>query len=327
MSNITIDSTLYTRIFEKADQAFIAYLATTSNSIISAITPAAVVLLSVYIMLWGWSMMRGVINEPITDGVTRIVRLSIISGIALSSGYYSGYVTDWVWSTPESISEIISGRESRTSISFLDLLLSRFFTLGNIYMEKAELESTMGVPDLQLFFSSIAILITGVAVTAYTAFLFILSKMALAILLAVGPIFITLSIFEATKKFLDAWIGQVLNYVFLVMLTAACVKLILIFIEQYFVIMRNIETNIGDAMQLVAITSIGFLILLQMPSLASGLGGGVALSTLSSLSWSYRKASEVGKGAMRIASGATLADSRARRKRKVDMARWAAKNR
>lgn len=246
MSNITIDSTLYTRIFEKADQAFITYLAATSGSIISAITPAAIVLISIYVMLWGWSMMRGLINEPLTDGVTRIVRLAIITGIALSSGYYSGYITEWIWSTPEAISRIISGRESRNSISFLDLLLSRFFTLGNMYMEKAELESTMGVPDLQLFFSSIAILIAGVFVTAYTAFLFILSKMALAILLAVGPIFITLSIFEATKRFLDAWVGQVVNYIFLIMLTAACVKLILVFIEQYFVIMRNTE-KIGRA--------------------------------------------------------------------------------
>ena len=323
---ITIDTNLFSKIFQKADQGFISYMGSTTASIISAIAPAITVLLTIYVMLWGWSMIRGVIDEPITDGVTRIVRLAIIAGIAMSAGLYAGYVTEWIWATPDAIAKVISGKDPKGSIQFLDQLLGRFFTLGNKFMEAAEQDSTMGIPDLVLFFSSLAILVMGVIVTAYTAFLFILSKMALAVLLSVGPIFIALAIFESTKKFLDAWIGQVLNYVFLIMLTAACVKLILVFIEFYFVIMLNTEPNIGDALQLVAIALIGFLVLMQMPSVASGLGGGVALSTLGGIGWAYKKLRGSVKGAGNVMSGKTLADMRGARKRKADMARWASRN-
>lgn len=322
----TINSTIFSTIFQKTDQGVVAFIGSTSSAVASSIAPAVTVLLSVYIMLWGWSMMRGVIDEPITDGITRIVRLSVITGIALTAGLYSQYVADWIWNSPDAIAKVVIGRDARNSINFLDTLISRFFTLANNFLIAAERESRYGIPDLTLFFSGISLLIMGVIVTGYAAFLFILGKLSLAILLGVGPIFIALAIFETTKKFLDSWIGQVLNYVFLVMLTAACVKIILVLIEQYFVIMLNTEPNLGDAMQMIAISLIGFLILMQMPSVASGLGGGVALSTLNGIGWAYSKIRSGGKSGLKLASGKTLTTLRADRKRKADMARWASRN-
>lgn len=324
--SLNIDSSLFSKIFQKADQGFNHYLTSTTSSVVSAITPAAITLLSIYVMLWGWSMLRGVISEPIMDGVTRIVRLSVICGIALSAGFYSGYVSDWLWSTPDAIANVIAGRDTPSSITFLDNLLGRFFTLGSKFMTAASQEATMGIPDLQLFFAAISILLIGIVVTSYTAFLFILSKMALAVLLSVGPIFIFLSTFEATKKFCDSWIGQVLNYVFLIMLTAACVKLILVFIEHYFVVMINAEPNIGDAIQLVGIALIGILVLIQTPSIASSLGGGVAISTLGGMGWALQKIKKTGNSTVKLLNGETLADRRAAKKRRADLARWAARN-
>lgn len=326
MSVVTINSTVFSTIFQKTDQGIISFIGSTSAAIASSIAPAVTVLLTIYVMLWGWSMIRGVIDEPITDGITRIVRISAITGIALTAGLYSQFVSDWIWNTPDAIAKVVVGRDARNSINFLDNLISRFFTLANNFLIAAEREARYGIPDLTLFFSGISLLIVGLFVTGYAAFLFILGKLSLAILLGVGPIFIALAIFETTRKFLDAWIGQVLNYVFLVMLTAACVKIILVFIEQYFVIMLNTEPNIGDAMQMIAISLIGFLILMQMPSVASGLGGGVALNTLSSIGWAYNKIRSGGKSSLKLISGKTLTNLRADRKRKADMARWASRN-
>ena len=76
--------TLYQTILTKADAGFISFIGSTSASVAGSIKPVATTLLMIYVMLWGWSMMRGVIEEPITDGVTRIVRLSIIVAIAIS---------------------------------------------------------------------------------------------------------------------------------------------------------------------------------------------------------------------------------------------------
>lgn len=324
---INIDANLYSRIVEKINDGVLSFLSTSTSAIISATTPSIITFLAIYIVLWGWAMMRGLINEPIGDGVARIVRLSLIAGLSTSLGLYAGYISEWIWETPDALAKIISGEDATSSVVFLDNLLSRFFTLASGFIRFSERESTLGIPDLTLFFSAIGILVAGVLTTAYAAFIFILTKMALAVLLSIGPIFIGLAIFEATKKFLEAWIGQVLNYVFLTMLCAACVKLVLVLIEHYFVVMINTEPNIGDAMQLIAIALIGFLVLLQMPSIASGLGGGVALSTLNALGWAASKLRNSGKSTLNIVNGKTLADHRGSRKRKADLARWAARAR
>lgn len=323
---ISLDSTLYTKTLEKIDVGLVSYISSTSSSVIQSITPGVGVLLSIYVMLWGWSMLRGLISEPIMDGVTRIVKLSVITGIALSAGTYSNYITDWVWNAPESIARVVSGQDSTASVSFLDLLLGKFFSLGNNFMLAAEQDSTLGIPDLSMFISSMGILLAGVILTAYSAFLLILGKMSLAILMAVGPIFIALSIFETTRKFLDAWISQTLNYVFLIMLTAACIKLVLVLVEHYFRATEISEPNIGDALQLIALSMIGFLVLIQMPNIASSLGGGVALTTLNSIGWTYEKMKGASASTRRVITGQALAESRAARKRRADMAKWAARN-
>ncbi len=46
----------------------------------------------------------------------------------------------------------------------------------------------------------------------YAMFLIALSSIALAVLLALGPLFIGLLFFDATRRFFSAWIAQLANY-------------------------------------------------------------------------------------------------------------------
>ena len=277
-------------------------------------------------MLWGWSMIRGVIEEPITDGVTRIVRLSIICGLALSTSYYSSYITDWIWKTPDALAKIVSGQDGKTGLNFLDGLLNEFFDLASDYIDDAyKKKNTVGIPDLMLLAIGWAVYVAGIVVTGYAAFLFMLAKMALSTLLAVGAIFILMAIFESTKKFLDAWIGQVANYIFLVMLTSAVCKLLLIHIDSY--IPENMKgLTVANAIQLIAISMVGILVLMQVPTIASALGGGAAIGTLGAIGAAWSKMRGAAKSAGNLLSGKTLTNMRAARKRKADMAAWAKEN-
>ena len=42
----------------------------------------------------------------------------------------------------------------------------------------------------------------------YTMFLLALSKIALSVLIALGPIFMALLLFETSKRFFESWIAQ-----------------------------------------------------------------------------------------------------------------------
>lgn len=268
------------------------YVSDTATSVINAITPVATTLVAIYVALWGWSMMRGIISEPITDGAWRILRLTFILAIALSLGRYSTYLADFLWGAPDALaSVVVGGYSSTTSIQFLDTLLSKMYDYGHAFYDAANANSTLGIPDLGQLASAILIWAAGVLVTGYAAFLYALSKMALAIILAVGPIFVLLTIFEPTKRFFDAWIGQALNYVFTVMLTAATAGLILSILQTFLgtpsVIANMAAPEIPGAIPAIVFSIIGLLVLMQVPSIASALGGGVAIGTLGAVGWAY----------------------------------------
>jgi type IV secretion system protein VirB6 len=292
----------YSRMFTELNNALTSYVSDTATNIIGAITPVATTLVAIYVMLWGWSMMRGVISEPITDGVGRIVRLALIVGIALQLGLYNGFLADWLWNTPDSLASYVGGGSGTGNAAYLDTLMSKMYDFGDAYYQKSMAnKNTFGIPDMGLLIMAWAIWVVAVAATGYGAFLLALAKMALAVALGVGPIFILLTIFEPTKRFFDAWIGQVLNYVFLVMLSAATIKLIMTILEKYLSDASGMvlaDPSLNQALPAIVFSIIGALALVQMPAMASALGGGVAIGTLGAVSWAYGK-TRGGMSAMR----------------------------
>lgn len=291
----------YSRMFTELSNALTSYVSNTAASVIGAITPVATTLVTIYVMLWGWSMMRGVISEPITDGVGRIVRLAVIVGVALQMGLYSGFFSDWLWNAPDALASYVGGGNGTTNAAYLDGLMSKMYDFGDAYYQKAQANANaIGIPDLSMMAMAWAVWAVGVIATGYGAFLLALAKMGLAVALGVGPIFILLTIFEPTKRFFDAWIGQVVNYVFLVMLSAATIKLIMAILEKYLTDASGVVADpaLDQALPAIVFSIIGALALMQMPAMASALGGGVALGTLGAVSWAYGK-TRSGMAAMR----------------------------
>lgn len=292
------DFHFFTDTINRVSSVLDTYVSSTSSNIVGGFSGVATTLVTIYVVLWGWSMMRGMISEPITDGVTRIVRLTVIVALATNIGLYNAYIAEFLWRAPDALASLVASgySDSTTNANFLDTLFGKMYDFGAAYIEKAH--ATSGVfPDFGLMAAGWAVWIVGGAATLYGAFLLVLSKIALAVLLAVGPIFVLCMVFEGTKRFFDVWIGQALNYIFLVMLTAAMIKLLFTIISMYmdavfgsYAASGGADPNFSEIFPMLAVSGIGVLVLMQMPSIASALGGGVAISTLNAARWTYGKA-------------------------------------
>ena len=293
----------YEDTFNNINAALTTYVSDVATNIIAAITPTTTTLLIIYVMLWGWAMMRGMITEPVTDMINRIMRLTLIIGVALNVGRYNEYLSDFLWNTPDVMAGYISAgfSDGSTNTQYLDNLWSQIYDIGNAFWQTANASDSL-VPDVGMIIIAILIWCAGAAATAYAAFLLVLSKIALAIILGIGPIFILLIMFEPTKRFFDVWMGQALTYVFLVILTAASIKLMLAILLKYLVAFSSsgILANpaISQAFPAIILSVISFLVMMQLPSIASALGGGTAIGTLGAVGWTYGKATG-GASAMR----------------------------
>lgn len=300
----------------KVDAVVATYISSTSQDIMTAFSGAATQLLVIYVMFWGWAMMRGTINEPVMDAMNRFVRLSIILGLSTSIGLYQTYIVDFLWNTPDALAAVITGSPpTANNGQFLDNLFAQQYDFGSQFIEKAKASESF-LPDFVMMIAGLVIWGFSIVIIGYAGFLLILSKFALAILLAIGPIFVLMVIFEPTKRFFEQWLGQCVNFVLLVVLTAAATKMLFGIVEAYMTAINNMNGSGSDAnytqiFPLVFLSIVSILVLLQLPSIASGLGGGVSVSTLGFVNAALNK----------LSGGMAGRDSKSQRKQMMNSAR------
>jgi type IV secretion system protein VirB6 len=278
-------ATLVQKTFDEIDTTLATYINDVATSVIASITPVVTTLLLIYVTLWGWKVITGNTSELVTDGFNRVVKLTLIVSLAVNLGYYNSFVVNFLFNLPSSLANLASTTGGATGIGgFLDSILMDMWDLGTTFQTKAELEAEWGIPNLSLLLSAYVIWLLGLALTIVGAFLLVLSKLALSALLAVGPIFIVLIMFEPTKRLFESWIMQCLNFIFISMLVGAILKLIVTLLSNYLSAYTAVATpsnvEVKGAIPAIFLSVMAILVLLQVTSIASSLAHGISLSSM-----------------------------------------------
>ncbi len=271
---------IVTNFFNFLHSSIEGYVTDTSASIVAAITPVASVCGIIVIMVYGILLMRGSVEAPLMDAIYRGLKLIVILGFALNVGIYQTYIADFFLNAPSHMAAVISGIPTDTDIGqenaapITEFLVASFNLADRLWAEADTF-------DFGNYIMGGIVYVLGTILGAYAAFLFALSSIAVAVLLAVGPIFILLSVFESGKKFLEMWLQQAFNFGFVAVLTAACLRFFLSNVE--FIASKAIEKESPietfDVTTFSVISLIGVLVLRQVMPIASGLAGGMALAT------------------------------------------------
>lgn len=288
--------TFYTVLMSNLDTTVTNFISTSTAAVATSISSAAYSLVTLYVILWGWATLRGTVSEPIGDGIARLIKIVVILTASLNMLYYNGWIVNFFYNTPDALASVVTGIPAASSTSFLDAFMGQMFDMSDSYKSLAN--ASIGFPDLTLLVMSWAIALSGLALTLFGAFLTMLAKVGLAIILALGPIFILTTIFESTKRYFDAWLGYVINFILLIVLVGAGLHLINTIIGTWITTNAGViagSPNFIDALQPIAYSIIGLLTLMQVPSMASSLGGGAAISTLGAMNWAAVKLSSGAK--------------------------------
>lgn len=251
------------------------YIATHTPAIAAAVEPAVVTLATVYVMMWGFLSMTGRIQEPIWEGIKRILLIGLILGIGLRLWIYNGIIVDTFFTAPGQLAAVISGATSPVLV--VDTIWDRGGTVASTLWNKGGVLSG----DFGFYLAGAIVYLIMGAVAVYAFFLLALSKLALAIILAIGPIFICLLFFEATRRFFEAWIAQLANYALIAILSTLVASLMLQVVASYAsqTAARGDAIVTVDALNMVLCASLVFLIMRQVMPIASGLASGIALNT------------------------------------------------
>ena len=123
--------------------------------------------------------------------------------------------------------------------------------------------------------SGVVFIVTALA-TALGFGVIMLAKVALALLVTVGPIFIACALFNATRRFFFGWLAQAVNYLTLFALMITVFELVLALVQQQWPSIDSQSNAEVAGMLFSALCILGAIFFLQTPAIAAGIAGGAS---------------------------------------------------
>ncbi len=259
-----------------------AYVGDNTARLASILEPAMVTLATVYVMAWGYLNLTGQIEEPFRDGLKRILLLAVILGTGLHLWLYNTVIVDTFYKAPAQLAAAVVG--AADPVATIDTIWERGGAVGGSLWARG---SAAAYGEGVGFYVAAAVVwcLMGL-LCVYAMFLIALSSIALAVLLALGPLFIAMLLFDASKRLFAAWIAQLVNYALITVITVMVGALLLQIVQSYATQTAALGSALVtvDALHMVLIAVLVFLLLRQVMPIAAGLAGGVALSSMGFIS-------------------------------------------
>ena len=274
-----------------------AYISVHVAETAAIIEPAAVTLAVIYVMIWGYQHLRGQVDEAVVGGIVRLLTIVVVFGVAIRLWLYHSILVDTFFDAPAQFAARVLG--AADPVSTIDRIWDRGGTVAGVLWDKGGLLTG----DVGYYLAATAIYLLIGFVCVYTMFLMALSRVAVAVLLALGPIFIVLTLFEAGRRFFDAWLHELVNYALVTILTAMVAALMLDLVDAYAqqTAARGSAIMTVDALNLALAAGLVLLLLRQVLPIAARLAGGGALSGFGAVERGAQVMGHYGRGAAAVA--------------------------
>lgn len=266
------------------------YIGQHTAQLAATLQPAIIALATVYVMIWGYLQLMGQSQEPFVSGLKRLITLAVILGCALDLWLYNDVIIDTFSVAPGELAATMIG--AFDSVGIVDQIIFSGGDAANLLIAKGGFLQG----DFSYYIAGFAIYLIVGLTAIYAMFLLTLSKIALTILLALGPLFIALLFFETTKRFFESWIAQMANYAFVTILTVLVSALMMNVVSSAAqqAAAQGGGIQIADAVRVCLAAGLTFLVMRQVMPMAAGLASGLALSSFGMVSallaWGFVRA-------------------------------------
>lgn len=252
-----------------------SYISVHATQTAATIEPVVVTLAVIAVMVWGYLHLSGQIEEPIFEGVKRLLVMVVVFGVGIDLWAYNEVLVDTFFRAPTEFAATIVGASD--PVTLVDSIWDQGGTAAGLLWSRAGVLTG----DAGLYLAAAVVYLMVGFVCIYTMFLISLSRIALAVLLALGPLFIVMTLFTPTRRFFEAWVHELVNYalvsILTVMVAALLLDLVLSYATQTAALGDGLMTV--DALNLAMAAGLVLLVLRQVLPIAARLAGGFALST------------------------------------------------
>jgi type IV secretion system protein VirB6 len=215
------------------DAALKAYVTAASTSMTGYVASLAVGLTALYWLVFGLAAMRGDVNEPMSKITKDVVTMLLVAMVVFTFGNYQNFVIESLYGLVADLTSRMSGGKAESPGALIDAIFTHCvkpageaecIPVGTLFgLLAVKHANWMGIPDISFLIAHVVMLISEVVIVVLCLIPILLSKVALAIYLAIGPFFIMLAMFPQTRSYSSSWLSGALgNALTLVIVAGIC---------------------------------------------------------------------------------------------------------
>jgi type IV secretion system protein VirB6 len=265
---------------QTVQQPFTNGMNATVSSAMSAIQGPLTAVIVLWIIVSGIMVVRGDVDAR--TGVTRLIKVSIIVGILMSTTLYNEYVVSFfTLGLPDWLANSFLGvTGTQPSAHQFDAIWNEADILF------ANAEKNMNFYNVLYSVELGAMRDFVVVPIAVTFLIFEFAKIMMDVIVCIGPFILAGYLFEATKGVADRWVGKLIGLTILTLLIDIVLSIILDGDRSYYNVsmtsltITTVAETVTICIQFVVFLALGCLITGFLPAIASYLGGGISFSPL-----------------------------------------------
>lgn len=254
-----------------------------TGDFIGQITPLFVACFSFYVLLVIWDYYNSSLDVLAVDFIKKCCGWMLIIGLSLAPASYMK-LAHIIYGLPDEIAGIFAGGY-KVDASAMDaswkLLMDLLDKISEIHDQHQWYE--IAVHFGLVIKIGLVITLCGALVVGLSFAFYMVAKISLALVLMIGPVFLGCLLFPATRQYAINWIGQCLNHILTCTMFVLLVKVQMAAFDK--AINMALSGSIADyaAAELLPplflLQTIIFLVVVfNIPSIASALTGGAAVS-------------------------------------------------
>lgn len=232
---------------------------------------------TLFILISGWLVLTGRMDKSILAG--RVFRIMAVAALLTSADTFNTYVRDlFLNDIPSTVGAALTGGTTYKPAAQFDALWSATQRMGAVSLAQATGWTQFGERLVIRF----CMLLSLVALVM--AFLiWVVARVLMGFVIALGPFLIGLALFDATRPFVDRWVGKLVSLTLMQLSVSVMLQMLMTGFNNY---VRQAQQNPGGSLdeKLMALLLIavwfwcGVILLKALAIVAYSIGGGLAAS-------------------------------------------------
>ncbi|MCA1657725.1 MAG: type IV secretion system protein [Verrucomicrobiaceae bacterium] len=179
---------------------------------------ALTILLTIYVALFAVALLGGRTRLGISTLTPRMMTLGLVLTFATSWAAYQNIVWNLATGGPDEIAQVVTGTKGSATVDFADRLDGLFGAVADVADQASkpapptQTGITPPTPMVGGFTASTVLWLSALMLLLGSVGVMVTAKIALAALLAIGPVFIMLALFGGTRGLFEGWLKAVVMF-------------------------------------------------------------------------------------------------------------------